>query len=248
MITLKTKIIIVAGISIIIALIAGIQSIEISSNEAYAEPRSAERHAPPWIKEVAGLWSIGDLSDGKYLNSIEWLIKEEIILVDTASAESFDISDIVMDIRELSKENKKLIKQNKDLNKRLDDLESSLPVTVYHVFTPEPIDDCTLTGGGPFGGTTTVVGWCPDGIQTNFKLTGPKEVMTSEAFIAWTINFVGNDHCNVAMVVLDDGGAYSEIFIDCDSPPMEGSPLTLFVIDDPNSSGFVELVDIMSSP
>ena len=72
------------------------------------------------------------LVDGKYLNSIEWLIKEGIILVDTASAESSDISDIVMEIRDLSKENKKLVKQNKDLNKRLDNLESSLPVTVYH--------------------------------------------------------------------------------------------------------------------
>ena len=61
MITLKTKIIIVAGISIIIALIAGIQSIEISSNEAYADYQ-AERHAPPWIKEVAGMWSIGDIT------------------------------------------------------------------------------------------------------------------------------------------------------------------------------------------
>jgi hypothetical protein len=246
-ITLKTKIIIVAGISIIIALIAGMQSIEISSNEAYAEPRSGERHAPPWIKEVAGMWSTGDLVDGKYLNSIEWLIKNGIILVDTASAESSDISDIAMDIRDLSKENKKLLKQNKDLNKRLDDLESSLPVTVYHVFTPEPIDDCTLTGGG-MGTSPTVIGWCPDGIQQNFKLTGPKEVHTSEAFIVWTINFVGNDHCNVAWTELDDGGTYSEIFIDCDSPPMEGSPLTLFVIDDPNSGGFVELDTIMSSP
>ena len=243
MIILKTKIIIVAGISIIIALIAGIQSIEISSNEAYA----AERHAPPWIKEVAGMWSTGDIVDGKYLNSIEWLVENGIILVDTASAESSDISDIAMDIRDLSKENKKLLKQNKDLNKRLDDLESSLPVTVYHVFTPEPIDDCTLTGGG-MGTSPTVIGWCPDGIQQNFKLTGPKEVHTSEAFIVWTINFVGNDHCNVAWTELDDGGAYSEIFIKCDSPPMEGSPLTLFVIDDPNSGGFVELDTIMSSP
>ena len=45
------------------------------------------------------------------------------------------------------------------------------PVTVYHVFTPEPIDDCTLTGGIPFWFMqlplhTYVVGWCPDGIQT----------------------------------------------------------------------------------
>ena len=64
---------------------------------------------------------------------------------------------------------------------------------------------------------------------------------TSEALIVWTINFVGNDHCNVAYLLLDDGGAYSEIFIYCDSPPMEGSPLTLFVIDDPNSGGFAEL-------
>jgi hypothetical protein len=243
MIILKTKIIIVAGISIIIALIAGIQSIEISSNEAYA----AERHAPPWIKEVAGLWSIGDISDGKYLNSIEFLVKEEIILIDTASAESSDISDIAMDIRDLSKENKKLLKQNKDLNKRLDDLESSLPVTVYHVFTPGTIDDCTLTGGGPTG-FTTVVGWCPDGIQTNFKVEGPKEVLTSEAIIVWTLNFVGNDHCNVAWTELWDSGAGSDIFIYCDSPPMEGSPLTLFVIDDPDSGGLVEMDTIMSSP
>ena len=66
------------------------------------------------------------LLDGKYLNSIEWLVENGIILIDTASAESSDISDIAMDIRDLSKENKKLLKQNKDLNKRLDDLESSL--------------------------------------------------------------------------------------------------------------------------
>ena len=248
MITLKTKIIIVAGISIIIALIAGIQSIEISSNEAYAEPRSAERHAPPWIKEVAGLWSIGDLSDGKYLNSIEWLVKEEIILIDTASAESSDISDIAMDIRDLSKENKKLLKQNKDLNKRLDDLESSLPVTVYHVFTPEPIDDCTLTGGS-FGVPTYVVGWCPDGIQTKFQVEGPKEVHTSEAVIVWHFSFpMESDNCKLELVTLDDSGAHSSIWIDCSAPPMEGVPLTLFVIDDPDSGGWAELESILSSP
>ena len=115
MITLKTKIIIVAGISIIIALIAGIQSIEISSNEAYAEPRSAERHAPPWIKEVAGKWSIGDLTDGKYLNSIEWLVKEKIILIDTASAKpSSDVDGVIADLDyDVSK-----------LENRLDRLES----------------------------------------------------------------------------------------------------------------------------
>ena len=239
---------IVAGISIIIALIAGMQSIEISSNEAYAEPRSGERDVPPWIKELAGFWAIGDLGDVKYLNSIEWLIKNGIILVDTASAESFDISDIAMDIRDLSKENKKLIKQNKDLNKRLDDLESSLPVTVYHVVPAEHSDDCALTDGG-FGVPRYVVGWCPDGIQMKFKVEGPKEVHTSEAVIVWHFSFpMESDNCKLEIVTLDDSGAHSNIYIDCSAPPMEGVPLTLFVIDDPDSGGWAEMESILSSP
>ena len=242
---LKIRILIIATISIIIASIAGIQSIEVSTNEAYAI--KAESTIPSWVKELAESWIIDEATTSEYLGSLEWLIDEGIMSVDTASAESFDISDIVMDIRELSKENKKLIKQNKDLNKRLDDLESSLPVTVYHVFTPEPIDDCTLTGGGP-PGFTAVVGWCPDGIQTSFILTGPKEVSTSEALVVWTLNFEGNNHCNVAWTELWDSGAGSNIYIYCDSPPMEDTPLTLFVIDDPNSGGLVEMDTIMGSP
>ena len=247
MVTLKTRMLVIVGISIIIASIVGIQSIEVSSTEAYA----VEGYVPTWVKEVAMYWSADELPTSKYLNSLEWLINKGIISVDTASAEPDDpsigtkISEMSMDIKDLSKENKKLLNQNKDLNKRLDDLESSLPVTVYRVFTPEPIDDCTLTGGFGF---TTVNGWCPDGIQQYFKLTGPKQVSTSEAFIVWTVNPRGNDHCNVDFTELDSSSEYSNIWIYCDSPPMEGTPLTLFVIDDPDSGGFVEMMTIMGSP
>ena len=59
MLTLKTKIILVATISIIIASIAGIQSIEISSNEAYA----ADATVPSWIKELAGFWIAGEATN-----------------------------------------------------------------------------------------------------------------------------------------------------------------------------------------
>ncbi len=244
---LKIRILIIATISIIIASIAGIQSIEVSTNEAYAI--EAEGTIPSWIKELAKSWIIDETTTSEYLGSLEWLINNEIILVDTASAESTDlsietkISEMSMDIKDLSKENKKLLNQNKDLNKRLDDLESSLPVTVYRVFTPESIDDCTLTGGF---GITTVNGWCPDGIQQYFKLTGPKQVSTSEAFIVWTVHPRGNDHCNVDFTELDSSSEYSNIWIYCDSPPMEGVPLTLFVIDDPDSGGWVEMMTIMT--
>ena len=217
MITLKTKIIIVAGISIIIALIAGIQSIEISSNEAYAEPRSAERHAPPWIKEVAGLWSIGDLSDGKYLNSIEFLVKEKIILIDTASAKpSSDVDGVIADLdKDLSK-----------LENRLDRLESKSKNSMEFESVIMVDKSCSSTNG-----------WCPGSVAPWMSTFYIKENLRGVDAIIVNVHAtsIAYPSCQLAGYGSDDELGDSEISTDrfgitCDSNPGEGSVLVYTMI------------------
>ena len=37
---------------------------------------------PDWIKDVAGWWAIGDISENDFLTGIEYLINNNIILID----------------------------------------------------------------------------------------------------------------------------------------------------------------------
>ena len=99
---LKIRILIIATISIIIASIAGIQSIEVSTNEAYAI--KAESTVPSWVKELAQSWIIDEATTSEYLGTLEWLIDEGIMSVDTASAKpSSDIDGVIADLEALEK-------------------------------------------------------------------------------------------------------------------------------------------------
>jgi hypothetical protein len=218
MIILKTKIIIVAGISIIIALIAGIQSIEISSNEAYAEPRSGERHAPPWIKEVAGLWSIGDLSTVKYLNSIEWLIKNEIILVDTASAKpSSDIDGVIADLdKDLSK-----------LDNRLDRLEDKIKDSLEFETVIMADKPCSMGKG-----------FCPGSVPPFVSTFYIKEDLSGVDSIIVNVHATSTAYPSCQLAGFGPESLFTDRFgITCDSHPGEGAVLVYTMLKNPSGDG-----------
>ena len=127
---LKIRILIIATISIIIASIAGIQSIEVSTNEAYAI--KAESTIPSWVKELAQSWIIDEATTSEYLGSLEWLIDEGIMSVDTASAKpSSDIDGVIADLdTDVSK-----------LDKRLDKLEDRIYELETVIMVDKPKED-----------------------------------------------------------------------------------------------------------
>ena len=218
MITLKTKIIIVAGISIIIALIAGIQSIEISSNEAYAEPRPGERHVPLWVKEVAGVWSADELPTIKYLNSIEWLIKNGIILVDTASAKpSSDIDGVIADLdKDLSK-----------LDNRLDRLEDKIKDSLEFETVIMADKPCSMGKG-----------FCPGSVPPFVSTFYIKEDLSGVDSIIVNVHATSTAYPSCQLAGFGPESLFTDRFgITCDSHPGEGAVLVYTMLKNLSGDG-----------
>ena len=222
MITLKTKIIIVAGISIIIALIAGMQSIEISSNEAYAI--EAESTIPSWIKELAQSWIIDEATTSEYLGSLEWLIDEGIMSVDTASAKpSSDVDGVIADLdKDVSK-----------LDKRLDKLEGKSKDSMEFESVIMVDKSCSSTNG-----------WCPGSVAPWMSTFYIKENLRGVDAIIVNVHAtsIAYPSCQLAGYGSDDELGDSEISTDrfgitCDSNPGEGSVLVYTMIINPEEDG-----------
>ena len=58
------------------------------------EKSTVEYQIPEWVKNNAGWWASGQIPDSAFIDGIEFLIKEEIIVVPVADAQSEDGSNI----------------------------------------------------------------------------------------------------------------------------------------------------------
>ncbi|MBC8251465.1 MAG: hypothetical protein H8E89_07750 [Candidatus Nitrosopelagicus sp.] len=222
----KKRITIIASASILIALLASMQTIDIK-NEAFAEGP-----IPKWIKKTAVYWaSSPEVSDSVYLEAMAWLINNGIMVVDTATAvESAGPID----------------KRISDLDKRIDKLESSSgsfsssssnDEMYYRIFSPHPADDCDKSVLSIF-----TYGWCPDNDQKQFDIEMPKESKSAEAAIVWAISSEGpyGAGCEVLGIDTSDEGRTSA-FIWCETAPAEDTPMTMLVIDVHGEEGYEDL-------
>jgi len=62
-------------------------SIGLIGSMAILPDTNAEGTVPSWIKDIAEWWSIGEISDEEYLDSIEWLINHGIINIAESTSE-----------------------------------------------------------------------------------------------------------------------------------------------------------------
>lgn len=217
---LKIRILIIATISIIIASIAGIQSIEVSTNEAYA----IEGTIPSWIKELAKSWIIDETTTSEYLGSLEWLINNEIILVDTASAKpSSDIDGVIADL------DIGVSKLDTRLNKLEKQIRNSMEFETV-IMVDEP---CSLTNG-----------WCPGSVAPWMSTFYIKEDLSGVDAIIVNVHAtsIAYPSCQLAGYGSDDELGDSEISTDrfgitCDSNPGEGAVLVYTMIKNPSGDG-----------
>ena len=219
---LKIRILIIATISIIIASIAGIQSIEVSTNEAYAI--KAESTIPSWVKELAQSWIIDEATPSEYLASLEWLIDEGIMSVDTASAKpSSDIDGVIADLDyDVSK-----------LDKRLDKLEGKSKDSMEFESVIMVDKSCSSTNG-----------WCPGSVAPWMSTFYIKQDLSGVDAIIVNVHAtsIAYPSCQLAGYGSDDELGDSEISTDrfgitCDSNPGEGSVLVYTMIINPEEDG-----------
>ena len=210
---LKIRILIIATISIIIASIAGIQSIEVSTNEAYAI--KAESTIPSWVKELAQSWIIDEATPSEYLASLEWLIDEGIMSVDTASAKpSSDIDGVIADLdKDLSK-----------LDKRLDKLEDK----IYEFETVIMVDkSCTRTNG-----------WCPGSVPPSVSTFYIREDLSKVDSIIVNVHATSIAYPSCQLAGYSPESLSTDRFgITCDSNPGEGSVLVYTMLKNPEKDG-----------
>lgn len=215
MLTLKTKIILIATISIIIASIAGIQSIEISSPEAYA----ADATVPSWIKELAGFWIAGEATNSEYLGSIEWLANNGMIRVDAVSA----------------KPTPELKETIRDLDKSVTKMESQLK-RLGSMVTDSEYVETKIMGDKPCG--PGAKGFCPGSVFPTISRFTIQEDLTDVDSIIVNVHSTSSAYpaCQLA--------GYGEDYLDdrwfgiqCGENPGAGSVLVYTMIKNPSGNG-----------
>ena len=229
--TYKTRIAMIASVAILIAAIAGIQTIEVQ-HDAYA----ADGSVPSWVKKTTSAWASDKITDSTYLDAIAWLINHGIIVVDTATAESMGPVDTKIS---------GLTKDVEKLEDRIDELESSSDSSVskdefyYRVFEAHPAVDCDKTTMG-----MVTIGWCPDSDQKRFDIQMPPAAMDAEEIIVRAVSSEGPLQpagCEVFMLGEDEdtGKIYAGVW--CDEAPQEDSPMHMLAIDVHGEEGFEDL-------
>tara|TARA_B110000263_G_scaffold235842_1_gene234640 strand:+ start:149 stop:853 length:705 start_codon:yes stop_codon:yes gene_type:complete len=206
---LKIRILIIATISIIIASIAGIQSIEVSTNEAYAI--KAESTIPSWVKELAQSWIIDEATTSEYLGSLEWLIDEGIMSVDTASAKpSSDIDGVIADLEALEK--------------GLDKLEDK----IYEFETVIMVDKSCRGSNG----------WCPGSVPPFVSTFYIREDLSKVDSIIVNVHATSIAYPSCQLAGFAPGEISTDRFgITCDSHPGEGAVLVYTMLKNPSGDG-----------
>ena len=206
---LKIRILIIATISIIIASIAGIQSIEVSTNEAYAI--KAESTVPSWVKELAQSWIIDEATTSEYLGSLEWLIDEGIMSIDTASAKpSSDIDGVIADLEALEK--------------GLDKLEDK----IYEFETVIMVDKSCRGSNG----------WCPGSVPPFVSTFYIREDLSKVDSIIVNVHATSIAYPSCQLAGFSPGEISTDRFgITCDSHPGEGAVLVYTMLKNPSGDG-----------
>ena len=75
-------------LSIIVPFAMGVFAV----SDVFAE--NAEFKIPDWVKKVAGLWHDDRIGDNTFLNTIKWLIENEIIILPTADTEDKSSNEV----------------------------------------------------------------------------------------------------------------------------------------------------------
>jgi hypothetical protein len=214
MFTLKTKIVLIATISIIIASIAGIQSIEVSSSEAYA----ADAKVPKWIKELAGFWIAGEATNSEYLGSIEWLANNGIFRVDTVSA----------------KPTPELKETIRDLDKSVTKMESQLE-RLGSMVTDSEYVETKIMGDKPceFG-----KGFCPGSVFPMVSSFYIKEDLTDVDSIIVNVHATSSAYPACQLAGYGEESLSTSWFgIQCGENPGAGSVLVYTMIKNPSGDG-----------
>ena len=206
---LKIRILIIATISIIIASIAGIQSIEVSTNEAYAI--KAESTVPSWVKELAQSWIIDEATTSEYLGSLEWLIDEGIMSIDTASAKpSSDIDGVIADLEALEK--------------GLDKLEDK----IYEFETVIMVDKSCRGSNG----------WCPGSVPPFVSTFYIREDLSKVDSIIVNVHATSTAYPSCQLAGFGPESLSTDRFgITCDSHPGEGAVLVYTMLKNPSGDG-----------
>ena len=63
--------------------------------DAGQRAQAFDQHVPAWIKNNAGWWATGEIDDSSFLQGIQYLIQEEIMII--PSTEMSDDSDAIPD-------------------------------------------------------------------------------------------------------------------------------------------------------
>ena len=117
----------ISTVAVLIVILAGMQTMQIQNVALAVSPSDDDCELVPcWIKNTAGYWVEGSSTTIEYLYSIEWLIDEGIITLDTVSAapDSEDLSTEIADIFDM-------IWEDRD---RLDAIESFLDIPDGELF------------------------------------------------------------------------------------------------------------------
>ena len=61
-------------------------------SDVFAE--NTEFKIPDWVKKVAGLWHDDRIGDNTFLNTIKWLIENEIIILSTTDTEDKSSNEV----------------------------------------------------------------------------------------------------------------------------------------------------------
>ena len=88
-----------------------------------------ESQIPSWIKTTVGFWINGDASDQEFINTIQWMLENNILKVSTIQDDG-DMQVLEKDVLRLTKENQRLKGDIKVLEKdifRFTQQRSNLP-------------------------------------------------------------------------------------------------------------------------
>ena len=97
-------------------LLSGIiVSVFLISIVTYGIASAQENNIPSWIKNTAGWWSEGTVSDSDFINSMHWLIENDVLDVSTTEDDEFQLAELKQEVAQLKKENSQLKNQIRDL-------------------------------------------------------------------------------------------------------------------------------------
>ena len=209
----KKRITIIASASVLIALLASMQTIDMK-NEAFA----ADDLIPKWIKKTAVYWATEPtVSDSVYLDAMAWLINNGIMKVDTATAAPAGASDVIID---------KLVMDVESLEYKVELLERFVDKMDKAGKSSMKLETVIV----PDKACTSTHGWCP-GDVSYAKSFYIKQDMRGIDSIIVNVHATSIEYPACGLAGYGPEWSPTDTFgITCDSPPGEGSVLVYTMI------------------